>query len=142
MNKIAESLTERYVLETIRKEALRVFKQRFIEAFKACCESKDEQDTTIGQTFKLLNQMAIIQVNLVIDELFEDLRIYSYSDNKANPLLKVLDSLLNSYSDYMDIKGWVESVIDDEYHDKKEELIGMGLIDSEGDYTGAVIETN
>ncbi len=141
MNKFSERLMEKRIVPMIKRKCNGIMEEKFIQCFNNSCINKPINDTTIGHTFRELEK-------IVLREVEED-----YLHMKNNTLIKSMDDEFDSLTDllidmmeefeyYMDFKGWIESILSDEFQDKKEELLKNGIIDQNGDFMNENIKND
>jgi hypothetical protein len=133
MEKILERLIEKHLMKDLRRITITVYKDRFDEVFKKSCQSKKSKETTIGQTFCEIEEMALIEVVDFMGDWLEEINL-TRSMSRDNPFREVLGDLWYDAKDYLYFKDYISLILSDEWQDKKEELKKAGIIDEEGDY--------
>lgn len=137
MQKLAETLIEKHVYKTIESITNEVWDKYFDMVFKETCERDTGSDTTIGATCRRIEDLARKTVDLrltaMIGEVSEEMDIVRCSPTQ-NPFAIVADSLWHEFIYYTDFKGWIESIIEDKWREKQEELEKARILDEDGDY--------
>lgn len=133
MEKIIERLIEKHLLKDITRITLAVYKDKFEEVFKESCEAKADRNTTIGRTFKKLEELALIEVVDFMGDYLEEINL-TRAMSRENPFREVLWDLWYDAKDYFYFNDYIASILGDEWHDKQEELTKAGILDEHGDY--------
>lgn len=137
MQKIIDRLIEKHLMKDLNRITLTIYKERFDGLFKECCQSKENNDTTIGRTFKKIEELALIEVVDFFGDYLEEINL-TRSMSKENPFRDVLFELWYEAKDYLYFNDYITSILGDEQHDKQQELTKAGILDQEGDYIHGV----
>lgn len=137
MQKFSEILIESYLTTPMIQICSQVVKEHFDFCFEEACSNPNEKDTTIGQTCRILEQIADKKAKEKFDALLKEvdseMAIVACSPT-ANPFSKIALSLWESFLERYSIRGFAEGLIYDECVERFDALKAKGLLDSEGDY--------
>jgi hypothetical protein len=135
--KLAERLTENYLMKLIGEMVFEICKKEFDGVFKQVCERENSKNTTIGECYSILenmaNQAVASKMDSLSDEVTSEMNIVKCSPEK-NPFALIAYDLWKEFLDYYSVKGYVEMFIADECNDKQALLIGQGILDEHGDF--------
>jgi hypothetical protein len=77
-----------------------------------------------------------MRLNALMNEVTDEMGIVKHSPTE-NPFAIIAYNLWQEFLYHYNIDGYVEYVIADEWQEKQEKLQKDGILDAEGDYTGA-----
>src|ERR1043165_3502539 len=117
MQKIMDKLIAKYLLEDIKRITLAVYKEKFDEVFKAYCHAQQSNDTTIGMTFKKLEELALIEIVDFFGDNLEEINL-TRAMSKENPFRDVLWDLWYEAKEYLYFNDYIAEILGDERHDK------------------------
>lgn len=134
MENLVEKLVKKHLDSILQEIAKTTVINCFQFHFKKVCESPDPKDTTMGQTFRILDKIAIKELerrlenfkNQSIDFLLEP-RVY-------NPLSDIMQDLLDEFLLHFDLKDCFDGFLGDERSALEEHLFSCGVIDEFGDF--------
>ena len=133
MEKLIERLIEKHLMKDLTRITLAVYKDKFDEVFKECCKTKSDKNTTIGRTFRKLEELALIEVVDFMGNWLEEINL-SRAMSRNNPFYNVLFDFWYDAKDYLYFNDYIAAILGDEWHDKQEELTKAGILDENGDY--------
>lgn len=133
MQKLVERLTEKYLLKDIRRITLQVYHSNFDRVFNECCESREENNTTIGCAFDIIERNALYDVNRFMDGKIKSIT-FTLNTLTGNPFDLFIDSMWDVANEYLSFKEYVLSILDEERGEKEAELWRLGIINIDGDY--------
>lgn len=133
MNKFYEMITERYLMKTINEITIKVCQENFDAFFLYCCKFPDETDTVLGQTYRKLEVLARKEVKLKFDELIDQIGIFNLIPNKDNPFFNISWCLWDNFLEDLQVNEFICCEISYLFHEKREELEKLGIIDKEGE---------
>lgn len=144
MQKLAERLIEKNLSKVIAEITLDICERYFDVCFKEACDSPNPKDTTLGTCYRKLEALSIktaaIRLDALLYEVTNEIGLMSCSSTN-NPFAKIAFGLWDEFLYYYDIKGYVENVIGDEWHEKQEKLFREGILNEHGDYIkGGILE--
>ena len=140
MHKLAYELIDKHISKAILEITLEVCSKNFDEVFKAACQFPAKNDTTIGTCYRsleaLANEVVASRLEAKLEEVTDEMGMVRRTTT-ANPFAELAYDLWETFLEYYDVKGYVENVIADEWQEKLVKLQQDGILNDEGDYTGA-----
>lgn len=134
MQKLAESLQEKYLINLFRRATKEAFEQNFEEQFKICSLIEDPRNTTMDLVFSKISDIATTNANLEIEHYQNDIWIRSTKYTLDNPFLKIASDLLDDFYYYLDTRGYINSELEELIHEMKLDLEKQGVVDIHGDF--------
>ena len=134
MKNLVEKLVKKHLDSILQEIAKTTVTNCFQFHFKKVCECRETTNTTMGETFRILDKIAIRELerrlenfkNQSIDFLLEP-RVY-------NPLSDIMQDLLDEFLLNFDLKDCFDGFLGDEISALEEHLFSCGVIDEFGDY--------
>jgi len=130
--KFSETLIERFLSKKAYEITTKVCKDNFDQVFSEASKIDDPNDTTLGITFRKLEEIAQGEIADWVKIQQDEINIFGLC-SRENPFLGIVDALLSEFEYYLDYAWMVDEVIGDEWHEKQEELEKAGIVDKHGD---------
>lgn len=133
MQKFVDRMIEKYLTKAIERITLEVCSKHFDQVFKDHCDTDILNDTTIGATYRVLQEITIKEVRSFLDQQLEEVNV-TKAARKENIFSDILWDLWYEFEENLYFDDYVESFIGDERYSKEAQLYKDGVLDENGDY--------
>jgi len=134
MKNLVEKLVKKHLDRMLKDIAKTTAINCFQFHFKKVCECRETTNTTMGETFRILDAIAVRELEKRLENFKNQCMDFLHEPCVYNPLIYVIEDLLNEFLMHFELKDCFDGFLGDERSALEEHLFSCGVIDEFGDY--------